>query len=199
MITKGEPPWKALEGKSAAALVEAYFELNQLKQLYRQGWLRRGLPPERCESVAEHVFSMAMLGWWIADAYFPQLALDKILRMTLLHELGEIYIGDIIPADRVSPVEKHRREREAMRQVVDKLSNGTDYLALWEEYEAGQTAEARFVHQLDRLEMACQAAVYHTQGFQGMEEFFTSAEAAIDDPVLRGMLADLRRLTDTAA
>lgn len=199
MITKGEPPWKALEGKSAAALVEAYFELNQLKQLYRQGWLRRGLPPERCESVAEHVFSMAMLGWWIADAYFPQLALDKILRMTLLHELGEIYIGDIIPADRVSPVEKHRREREAMRQVVDKLSNGADYLALWEEYEAGQTAEARFVHQLDRLEMACQAAVYQTQGFQGMEEFFTSAEAAIDDAVLRGILAELRRLIDTAA
>jgi putative hydrolase of HD superfamily len=192
--TKGEPPRKALEGKPVPALVEAYFELNQLKQLYRQGWLRRGIPPERCESVAEHVYSMAMLGWWIADAYFPQLALDKILRMTLLHELGEIYIGDIIPADRVSPAEKHHREREAMQQVIEKLAKGAEYLALWEEYEAGQSAEARFVHQLDRLEMACQAAVYQTQGYQGMEEFFASAEAAIEDPVLRGILADLRGL-----
>ena len=193
MITKGRLPALALEGRSAPALVEAYFELNHLKQLYRQGWLRRGLPAERCESVAEHVFGMAMLAWWIADAAFPELDRDKVLRMILIHELGEIYTGDIVPADGVSPEEKHRQEREGFWKVAGKLPHGAEYLALWEEFELGQTAEARFTRQLDRLEMAFQAAVYEHQDELSVDEFFASASAALLDPRLREIFEQVVR------
>lgn len=191
MKTKADLPLSAFEGQKLSPLVAAYFELNHLKQLYRQGWLRRGIPPERCESVAEHVFGMAMLAWWIADMYFPHLDRDKVIRMVLVHELGEIYTGDIIPGDNVPVAVKHRQEREGLQQVVGKLPNGAEYVALWEEYEANGTAEARFVKQIDRLEMALQARVYQQQGYENMSEFFASAEAGIEEAVLREILAEL--------
>lgn len=193
MRSKGSIPRAALEGRDPSALVEAYFELNQLKNLYRQGWLRRGIPTERCETVAEHVFSMAVLGWWLVDASFPELNRDAVLRMTLVHELGEIYAGDLTPADGVPAEEKHRREREGLWQVVGKLPRGAELLALWEEFEAGQTAEAKFVRQLDRLEMGFQAAVYKAQGFGDLSEFLASADAAVADPRLRAVLIELHR------
>lgn len=193
MITKGNLQPAAWGTPKPPPLIEAYFELNHLKQLYRQGWLRRGIPPERCESVAEHVYGMAMLGWWIADAEFPELDRDKIVRMSLVHELGEIYVGDITPGDRIDPAEKHRLEREALLKVVDKLPKGAEYLALWEDFEQGQSPEARFVRQLDRLEMAFQAAAYRQQGFGPLEEFFATTDAALEDPRLRAIFERLRQ------
>lgn len=194
MIIKGRNPVEGLAGKNPPALVEAIFELNHLKNLYRQGWLRRGVPEERCESVAEHIFSMAMLAWWVVDEYFPGLDRDRILRMTLVHELGEIYTGDITPGDHIEPQEKHRREREGLWKVVGKLPKGPEYLALWEEFEAGMSPEARFVRQIDRLEMGFQALIYEQDGYSRMEEFIASAEAGAEDPALRSILADLIRL-----
>ena len=73
MNTKGDFPLSAFTGRDLTPLEAAYFELNHLKQLYRQGWLRKEVPPERRESVAEHVFSMAMLAWWTAGSFFSQL------------------------------------------------------------------------------------------------------------------------------
>ncbi len=194
MITKGPFPLTDAPGKPLPPLVAAYLELNQLKQLYRQGWLRRGIPPERCESVAEHVFSMAMLAWWVCEQDFPALDRDRVLRMTLAHELGEIYAGDLTPADAIPPAEKQRLEREGLLKVVGKLPGGAQIALLWEEYEAGETPEARFVHQVDRLEMAFQAAVYQAEGFEHMAEFFQSAQEAVTDPALRAILAQLETL-----
>ena len=194
MITKGSKPSEAIAGRGAAALVEAYFELNQLKLLFRQGWLRQGISEARCESVAEHVFAMTVLGMWIADAAFPEIDRDKMLRMVLVHELGEIAAGDVVPADAMPPEEKYRLEREGFWAVVEKLPKASEYLALWEEFEAGQTAEARFVRQLDRLEMGFQAAVYAAQGLGEMEQFFASASAALNDERLRGVFEEVEKI-----
>jgi putative hydrolase of HD superfamily len=174
------------------ALIQAFFELNHLKQLYRQGWLRAGVPEARCESVAEHGFSMALLGWWVAGAAFPELDVDRILRLTLVHELGEIYTGDLTPGDAVAPEEKHRLEREGLWKVVGKLPRGAETMALWEEFERGDSPEARFVRQLDRLEMGFQAAVYSLQGFGDMEQFFASAAAAQTDDRLMNLFERLQ-------
>jgi len=191
MKIKAERPLSWFNGRSLSPLLEAYLELNHLKQLYRQGWLRRGVPLDRCESVAEHVFNMAMLAWWIADAYFPNLDVNRVLRMVLVHELGEIYAGDITPGDHMSAEEKHRLEREGFMRVVNKLPEGETYLSLWEEFEEGATSEARLVRQIDRLEMGFQALIYEKQGFGNMDEFFRSVDAALTDPELRDILSNL--------
>lgn len=185
MKVKAENPIRFLDSEEAPPTIAAYYEICHLKQLYRQGWLRRGVPAERCESVADHSFAMILLTLWLAPTVKnPPLDVDKAVNIAILHEIGEVYAGDIIPADEISPEEKHRLEEESVRTVFARLPQGAEYHALWEEYEAGATPEARFVRQVDRLEMAMQASVYHRQGMPGMEEFFTSTRAVLSDPGL---------------
>ncbi|NJN97953.1 MAG: HD domain-containing protein [Anaerolineales bacterium] len=194
MHIKAPLPLTHLQGKPTLPLIEAYFEFNHLKQLYRQGWLRRGIPPEQCESVAEHTFGVAMLAMFLADAHFPDLDLIKVLRLALLHDLGEIYSGDLTPADGVSPAEKKRREAEAVVEVLAKLPDGESYLELWREYEQQQSAEARLVKQIDRLEMILQASVYEHQEWADLGEFFVSVEPVLSEPPFRTLWEALMTL-----
>lgn len=179
-------------------LIRLYFEFAHLKQLYRQGWLRRGLPPQRCETVAEHTFALAVLAMLLCDRLYPQLDTLRVVRLALLHDFAEIFAGDIIPADGLPLVEKQDRERQAIRQVFAGQPQGERYLALWEEFEAGQTPEAQLVRQLDRLEMALQAAVYRADpdlgGAFDPGEFYTSARRAVQDAPLQDLLAQIEQI-----
>ncbi len=184
METKAENPVALLTGEEIPPIIRAYFEFNQLKQLYRQGWLLRGVPKARAESVAEHSLGVAVLALWLADAYYPYLDTKKVLQMALLHDFGEIYAGDFVPGDPISAQEKSALEAKSVEQVLRKLPHGKTYLARWQEFEAGQSPEARFVRQIDRLEMGLQATLYRAQGFDRMEEFLQSARQALSDPEL---------------
>jgi len=194
MHVKASNPVDTLPAAEIHPLIQAYFEFNHLKQLYRQGWLRRGIPDQRCESVAEHTFAVAVLGLLLCDSAFPKLNSQRVLRMALLHDFGEIYTGDIIPSDPISLEEKHQLEQEAIQQVLGELPGAEDYLALWGEFESGETPEAQLVRQLDRLEMALQASVYEHQGMGDLSEFYATARAALSDPGLRQILDELEHL-----
>jgi putative hydrolase of HD superfamily len=198
MEVKAENPLPLLANEAAhiaadvSPIIQAYFELCHLKQLYRQGWLRGGVPKERCESIAEHSFAAALLALWLAQAYFPELDLQKVVCMALLHDFGEVYAGDIIPSDALSAEAKHDLEARSVQQVFDKLPGGEAHLRLWEEFESGDTAEARFVRQIDRLDMGLQAAVYARQGLLHPDEFYRSAAAALADPQLKHILEEVQ-------
>jgi len=194
MRTKATPPVAHLSGQALLPLIQTYFELNHLKQLYRQGWLRVGLAREKCESVAEHSFGMALLCLFLADSYFPEADASKVVRIALLHDLGEAYAGDITPHDAVSKEEKLQREREAVERILGKLPRGAEYLALWEEYEHGTSFEARLVRQVDRLEMGLQATIYEHQGAGDLSQFFASVHKALETPELKAVLAELEQL-----
>jgi putative hydrolase of HD superfamily len=194
MRTKAPPPIGHLSGKASLPLIEAYFEFNHLKQLYRQGWLRVGISPERCESVAEHSLGVALLCLFIADSWFPEADASKVVRIALLHDLGEARVGDITPHDGVSSTQKHALERQAVEQILGRLPRGAEYLALWEEYEQGSSFEAKLVRQVDRLEMALQACVYEHQGMGDLSQFFASAEKAMESPQFQAVLTELQAL-----
>lgn len=196
MEIKATHPVKLIDNREISPFIRAYFEFNQLKQLYRQGWLRRGVPKERCESVAEHSLGVAVLACWLADAYYPQLDQSRVMRLALIHDFGEIYAGDIIPGDEVSTEEKYCLELESVERVFSRLPNGVEYIALWGEFEAGQTPEARFVRQVDRLEMGLQASVYEHQGNENLSEFYGSARGALFDPQLIELLQEVIDLRD---
>ncbi|HWQ84427.1 MAG TPA: HD domain-containing protein [Anaerolineales bacterium] len=185
METKGSFQLEKLAGCAGAEWVRTYFELSRLKQLYRQGWLKRGLSRERCESVADHSFAAALLAYWLARAEFPELDAGRVLSMALMHDLGEVYVGDLIPQDKINPLTKHEMESQAVNQIFANLPEGDLYIQVWEEYEAASSPEARFVRQIDRLEMALQASLYEHQGERNMQEFFDSAGQAVSDPRLR--------------
>jgi putative hydrolase of HD superfamily len=198
MKTKAAPPVTHLQGRRTLPLIEAFFEFNQLKQLYRQGWLRMGIPAERCESVAEHSFGVALLGLFVADTYFPEADAAKVVRIALLHDLGEARVGDITPHDGVQAGDKHARERRAVEEILGGLPKGAEYIALWEEYERGTSFEARLVKQVDRLEMGLQALIYEHQGFGDLSQFFASVEKALEAPKLRAVLEELESLRPQA-
>ncbi|MCB0297241.1 MAG: HD domain-containing protein [Calditrichaeota bacterium] len=190
MKTKQTNPHILLSGKSPAPLLEIFFEINHLKQLFRQGWLRH-LAPAQCESVAEHTLATVLMAWMLADTLFPELDRERVLMLALLHDIGEIYAGDITPADAVSAGEKHRRESAAVRRIVGKLPRGERYLALWEEYESGATPEARLVKQVDKLEMALQACIYEHQHGLNLQEFLDSAALVLESPELKSLFEQI--------
>ena len=109
MQTKDTNPSRHLQGKEASAIIELYFDLCHLKQIYRQGWLQHGISPLRCESVADHSFGVAMLVMFLADQYAPELDMAKLLRLSLLHDFGEIDAGDVTPNWMKSKAERRRR------------------------------------------------------------------------------------------
>lgn len=190
MREKAEIPVKLLEQKDSSPLIEAWFEIVHLKQLYRQGWIVRGLPPGECESVADHSFGNAMLCLLLLDRH-PELDALKVLRLALIHDLGEAYVGDITPQDNVDKREKHRLEEEAVEKIFGKLPGGEALLTDWREYEAQSTPEAQFVKQIDRLELAMQASVYQMQGKVDPKEFHAAARKHI---VSEAMIEELDRL-----
>jgi putative hydrolase of HD superfamily len=196
MQVKDSIPAIHVQDKNLSPIIQVYFEFNHLKQLYRQGWLRRGVPPERCESVAEHSLNVALLALFWADAHLPDLDREKVLRIALLHDFGEIYAGDLVPADGVASQKKHKLEAQSVTAVLQKLANGPAYIATWQEYARGESAEARFVRQIDRLEMALQASVYQHQGLVDPSEFFASAQETLSSaPELLKILAQLQDLS----
>lgn len=183
-----------VEDGSLSPVIQAYFQAQHLKQLFRQGWLHRGIGPEHAESVADHCFGTALLAMWLADELRPELDVSRIMRLALIHDMGEAHAGDLTPSDGVPAAEKHRRERDSVERILGCLPGGDRYLELWEEYEAGTTPEARFVRRIDRLEMALQAAVYTSQGHGDLGEFLASARRDVGDADLAGLLEELGRL-----
>lgn len=140
-----------------------YMKYNHLKNLYRQGWLkiRIGLEhKDKCESVADHSFSMAMLALSIIEKHNLPYDTLKCLKMCITHELGEIYIGDYTPFDNITREEKHKQERIAVKKVIQDLDFDNDFIEIWEEFEEAKTPEAIFIKNLDQLEFLLQAASY---------------------------------------
>ncbi len=162
-------------------------QIGGLKALSRAGWVRRGIPQP--ESVAAHCFRTAIL----ALALGPELGVDlyHLLKMLLVHDLGESdpSVGDITPFDGIAPDEKHRREAAAMQSLCSGLPNGEEILALWREYEAGQSREAKIAKELDCLEMALQSSEYEAKLGLKLDEFRERSHQIVEHSVLRKLLA----------
>jgi putative hydrolase of HD superfamily len=156
---------EALKGAPLDGLVEAL----GLKALPRAGWLRRGIASP--ESVAAHSWGVNFL----VLALLPEeLDLAKALAYATLHDLAEVRAGDLTPHDGVSPEEKANREAAAMAGLCARLPRGSALEGQWRAYEAQADPEARFVRQLDRVDMALQALRYHRETGLDLGEFIKS-------------------------
>lgn len=146
-------------------------QLMSLKSLNRSGWQRVGI--EGPESVASHSWGMSALALRLCP---ENLDLSKVLSLCIIHDIPEIIVGDLTPEDDCT--NKAKDEHNAMTQIAPQ------WLDLFEEYESGETAEAKFVKQIDKLDMALQAMVYRNEQAIDTSQFIESARAKITDPSL---------------
>lgn len=132
-------------------------ESEKLKSVLRTAWTGKG----RQESTAEHSWRLALFASVMFD-YFSDLDLSKILIMSLIHDIGEIYEGDISAALYPDKEAKYYTEYQAAQSVFDILSEpqASRMMNIWIEYNNNSTPEAKLVKALDKAETIIQ----HNQG-----------------------------------
>ena len=135
----------------AHALLNALHTAEALKDATRHCYTSGG----RHESVAEHSWRLALLAYWLRDD-FQELDMDKVVRMCLIHDLGEAFTGDIPTFDKTQADEN--REEALLFAWVDSLPEPfrTEMAALYREMAARETPEAKLYKALDNLEAVIQ-------------------------------------------
>lgn len=128
---------------------------ERLKRELRHSWLSDG----RRESVAEHTFQMALLALLVQRYLDRPVDLLRALQLILLHDLVEAEAGDV-PAWEESDRQRAKaaREQEAIGKIRDRLGGetGAEFYRLWQEFEAGESEEAKLAKALDALEVQIQ-------------------------------------------
>ncbi len=163
-------------------MLEFFKSAVKLKEIMRQGWIQKS-SIRYPESVADHTYVMSVMGMVLADVQGYDTT--KVIKMSLLHDLAEAEIGDLVP-DQIPPEEKLELENKAFHNITSDLpfEIEQDYRRLWDEYCSCRTPEARLVHQLDKLEMALQARQYQLAGYD-VSVLIDSAQKSITDPKLK--------------
>ncbi len=126
-----------------------------LKDTLRNSWTSQG----RRESAAEHSWRLCLMAVTLAEN-LPGIDLGRLIQMLVVHDLGEA-VGDDVPAPEQGP-DKTADERRDLEGLLATLPGATRarLLALWDEYNAMATPEARIAKGLDRFETVLQ----HTEG-----------------------------------
>lgn len=126
-------------------------EIDRLKGILRQ---TRVLDGARQENSAEHSWHLALCAVLLAEHAPSGTDLGRVLRMVLVHDVVEIDAGDAFCYDPAANVGKEEREQMAAERIFGLLPDdqAAELHALWVEFEAGDTADARFAVALDRLQ-----------------------------------------------
>jgi putative hydrolase of HD superfamily len=173
-------------------MISDFFKTTiNLKKIYRQGWIDK-LSITKPESVADHSYSMAIMGMIISD--LENYNSEKIIKMILLHDLAESKIGDYTP-DQIDLEKKKEIENAAFLKILEDLPNSlkSQYQNFWKEYQENISLESKIVHQLDKLEMVLQAKTYQDEGHskEQLESFYESAKKDIVNPKLKELFRNI--------
>jgi len=180
-------------------------ELDRLKRVLRRTSLVGG---DRRENSAEHSWQLAVMAMVLSEYANAPIDLLHTLKLLLVHDIVEIDAGDTFAYDVTANLDKETREQAAADRIFGLLppDQCAEFRRLWEEFDARETAEARFANALDRMMPSLQnyendggtwrapgidqAAVYHR--LQPIEDGSTTLWAHVDamlqDAVSRGLI-----------
>ena len=126
-------------------------EIDKEKFIGRQTYLTDG---ERKENDAEHAWHMAIMTVLLAEYSNEPIDVLKTVTMLLIHDLVEIDAGDTYAYDEEAKKTQRERELKGAERIFGMLppDQGEKLRALWDEFEAGETPEARFAHTMDNIQ-----------------------------------------------
>lgn len=135
----------------ARELLEALQIAERLKDATRHCYTKNG----RHESVAEHSWMMTLMAYFMKDE-FPEVDMDKVVRMCIIHDLGECFTGDIPTFDKTAV---HEENEETLlyswvRTLPENYAN--EMIALYEEMTERKTIESKIYKAIDGLEALIQ-------------------------------------------
>lgn len=131
--------------------MEFILEVDKVKKIVRQTYLSDA---SRKENDAEHSWHLALMAVLLKEYSNEEVDLAKVIPMVLIHDLVEIDAGDTYAYDEAGAKTKRDRETKAADRIFGLLPSdqGTWLRELWEEFEAYETAEAKFAHVLDNAQ-----------------------------------------------
>ena len=135
----------------ARALIDALTVAERLKDTMRHCYTKNG----RRESVAEHCWMMTLAAFWMKDE-FPEADMDRVLKMCLIHDLGEAFTGDVPAFEKTASNEQE--EKRLLYGWVASLPGdiAKEMLSLYDEMEKRETLEAKIYKAVDGLEAVIQ-------------------------------------------
>ncbi|MEO1290973.1 MAG: HD domain-containing protein [Chloroflexota bacterium] len=132
-------------------------EAERLKNVYRTSWTSDG----HQESTASHTWRLCLMAL-VVERYLPEINIAKLLKLCVIHDLGEAIHGDIPAIYQSEDSQKSITERADLLQLTQSLPPAIrqDIIDLWDEYEHATSPEAKVAKALDKLETLLQ----HNQG-----------------------------------
>ena len=185
--------------------IQFILEIDKLKTILRRTYL---IHQDRSENTAEHSWHLAIMAILLAEHANEPVDVARVVKMVLVHDIVEIDAGDTYFYDTKAALDKSEREHAAADRLFGILpeDQGSELRILWEEFEAGNTADARFALALDRF--MPQLHNYYTHGrswaehgitadrviernesmAEGSARLWECARALLDDAVAKGFL-----------
>lgn len=130
-------------------------EADRLKSVLRATTLCDGSRPENS---GEHSWHLALYALTLADQAQPGVDINRVIRMLLLHDLVEIDVGDVPIHSQNGTAHASAETVQAEQRAADRIFGllppdlARDFRALWDEFEAAETPDARFAKSLDRVQ-----------------------------------------------
>lgn len=164
--------------------------VGNLKHMKRTGWVLRNV--KDCETISGHMYRMGIMALLLDDSQ----GLDRlhVMELALVHDLAESIVGDITPYCGISREEKLLQEFSAISKIAELLGPCKEkLLELFNEYEEGKSPEAKFVKDLDRLDMVMQAFEYEKRDNCPLkhQEFFDSTKGKFTHTLVKNIVNEI--------
>ena len=163
-------------------MLSLLIELQRLKRLDRTGWTLRGLP-NGTESVAAHSFGVSVSAMLLADEIKSrgvEIDVERVLRISLLHDWAETRIGDMprTATHYFGSAARKNAETAAFADMVANVRTKEGLSSLHNDYEKRESLEARVVKAADVIDLLVQVYALERAGARGLDEFWEVATGA---------------------
>lgn len=186
-----------MNSSDLASILEFLRAAEKLKNTTRTSWTSSGAQ----ETVAAHTWRLCLMSL-LFERSFPDADIAKLIKICIIHDLGEAIGGDISAVEQQHRPAKAAQERADLQRLLAPLPVDlrTEITALWDEYEAASSREAKLAKALDKLETIMQ----HNQGqnpphFDYRFNLDYGKQYTVGDPLIEAMREVLDRETEARA